>query len=428
MSLDEIRKAIETISPPRGSIRSTPELKKITGKCSIAFLLEEIKADLGITISQNEFAALKAVNYDLCGSFPSHIHLYQHLEALSPYPEDVYRVASDTEVPIADSVNLQLLPLVDPPSLSNTSDPLVYLQDVGRYFLSVLLLREPEYIKYFHNCCVYHAKYLKLSAQSIKRVSDINRHQRRSGSLQDENRANVIREEAYRKIETLYYRNIKQMAAVIMLEMLRRVSVDVSEVLYREQMRHQELFKGVTYTWANERELACLFQPLLFHTGPVFLHTREGDGPIPETKAVEINTIRRTLGLPMLVIDLVGDRQCLPSGTDDIRQLAAKSDKQQPTFFDHLGKWVGLKINAFERPKSGDHLYASPVGKVTQGAYGISRPIIQPRRDSSSSEEEDPTPRSFPKSSIKTTPQPPTESIPINEDYFHNLNSVLRVL
>lgn len=428
MNLEGIIKALDSIPLPSDSMRRSPLMKKPTSKCSLPYLMEEIKKDLNIGFSLEDLNDLKYTPFNIFINLPLNQEIYQKMVLLSPKPEDVLKASEIMEVPLIGSVNLDISISLPFPALTptpRTSDVIEYVQKINDYFMTLLKTREQQYSAYFHNLCLCYVKYLKKSAQSSMKVVQVSKGHKLEAT--ESERQKVLREVILQKIELSYYKNIKHMLMIIVLEMVRKVIMEVSTTVSSVQCNHESIFQRLTYVWESRTHSHSLFQPLVCHMGPALINHKDGMKPVIEEDMISINLIRQTLGLPYVVFKLVGSNNCIPTYNDSLKQVVKDRDRSQQILWEFLSKFVCGKITAYSdvnvNPNLEDHLYAVVTGKIKSSTYGISIPRVVTQKceaEDISMAEEDCTPEKclIPKIIVSEEPQ-------ASDDYFKSLNCLL---
>ncbi len=223
-------------------------------------------------------------NEDLFSGFPTNADMYRECKFLSTLPSDVIDWG-DAHVPERSPIDIRAHGDVAFPTLPATRDELPsYYEAMAQFFRGELRAREESYRTVLANFCSALYRYLRASVRQLHRQA----HMR--GRNRD------LREMLRTTIADRYYRETARLARVLFLHLYLFLSREILWAAYAEQMMRPDLFDGLCCDLESWRQLACLFQPLMFINGSLTVR----GVPVEARRLRELNHIREHLNLPLV--------------------------------------------------------------------------------------------------------------------------------
>nr|QBH78544.1 UL48 [Human alphaherpesvirus 2] len=301
--VDDLFADADGVSPPpprpAGGPKNTPAAPPLyaTGRLSQAQLMpsppmpvppaalfNRLLDDLGFSAGPALCTMLDTWNEDLFSGFPTNADMYRECKFLSTLPSDVIDWG-DAHVPERSPIDIRAHGDVAFPTLPATRDELPsYYEAMAQFFRGELRAREESYRTVLANFCSALYRYLRASVRQLHRQA----HMR--GRNRD------LREMLRTTIADRYYRETARLARVLFLHLYLFLSREILWAAYAEQMMRPDLFDGLCCDLESWRQLACLFQPLMFINGSLTVR----GVPVEARRLRELNHIREHLNLPLV--------------------------------------------------------------------------------------------------------------------------------
>nr|WGL40875.1 transactivating tegument protein VP16 UL48 [Psittacid alphaherpesvirus 6] len=287
---DEIEDFLEDDPYRIPALASAPFCKKLSLPAPPVMNIGALTLRLGRELSFPEASAfhekLGSWNADLFSCMPANERIYEDVKLLSQNPEDVLDAVEEhmRDAPRyhTTSVDLNQHGTVELPEVPDrVEDMPTYVEQVQRYFLSELEAREEAYAKLFFG-------YLIALVRHIARQAA-----RDSRGIRVVDREAEIRRRTLKAIVGRYYHDAARLAKTIYLHMFLSVTREAARRLSATQSKKKDLFVHCIYEWKGERQLFCLFQPVMQNHG---VSTVDG-APLTAEMLRNVNYIRVSLGL-----------------------------------------------------------------------------------------------------------------------------------
>ncbi|ASW27058.1 transactivating tegument protein VP16 [Beluga whale alphaherpesvirus 1] len=312
---------------------------------SPAALYARLQQELNFAEGPDLLRTLEGWNADLFSCMPAHRSFYAS-PLLSSRPGEVIDHMDD-EVP-GDRADVDLLSggAVPLPEVPATEDELpAYVAGVQAHFVAELAAREESYASLLLGYCRALLRYIR---SAVRRGRG------------DESALAAKLEEAVR---AKYYREVMRLARLLLLHLYLDLCRRVSWRLHSAQLGAQSLFVSLRYQWTQDRQITCLFHPILFNHGVVLLRER----PLDAEALRHVNFYRQALGLPLIRAGLV------ETGSGPLFE-APPFSADRPRSLGFLTQQIRAKLEAYSAARArpgerveAEHAYARRADGVNYG-------------------------------------------------------------
>ncbi|QPO25181.1 transactivating tegument protein VP16 [Bovine alphaherpesvirus 2] len=317
-----------------------------------AVLHTHLLEDLGFSEGPALLTDLDGCNEDLFSCLPTNADLYRDCRFLSTIPADVI-AWGDAYTPDRTAINIRAHGRMRPPALPTDERGLVGYHDaLMAFFGEELRAREPGYVRVLGNFCSALYRYIRASTRQLHRQSAMR------------GRARSLTDMLHAAVAERYYREAARLARTLLLHMYLSLVREVSWASYAEQVLRQDVFSRLRYDLQQERQLSCIFQPILFVHGAIDV----GGASVPRDRLRAINHVRERLNLPLVRCSAVEEAGQPPTTTPPFNSSRARSSG-------FLMLVIRAKLDAYSlaHPAAGsevlrDHAYSRSANKANYGS------------------------------------------------------------
>lgn len=291
---------------------------------------------------------LSKTNIDIFGCCPINDSLYQNRELWGNDTHRFYKLALDRPY-TAYKFDLSATTSTPVPVLPQTySSPEILIEYVKRlqnHFLTLLKVKEEQYIKLGENYLVSWLRHLgEMKGNCRKTVRTMLSGQKRPAS---ESVKDTHFREFEGRVEKTYNNFRRKVLKLIAPAAVMSAVQEINAVIVNDQSQNESLLSNIAMTWNNPIQLTCIFQPILFHQNELYINDEPLKGEVLDT----LNTIRRELQLPLLKKQ--GHENNLLLFSDLIKNITPRVINRVSPFDVWIEKKVSGKVLSTPPPKLG---------------------------------------------------------------------------